>query len=112
MNARIHLLLIAAIAGITGCGDSLTGSQLSEIQSAQANWTSHNLGRYAYRYTTTGFFNAFDGRQMRLVVLTDTVRSAQFVATNDSVCRWCPPRLPTIPTRSLPLHSPRTGMVR
>lgn len=34
---------------------------------------------------TTGFFNTLDGRAIRLVVLGDTVRSAQFVATNDSV---------------------------
>jgi hypothetical protein len=34
---------------------------------------------------TTGFLSTLDGQAMRLVVLADTVRSAQFVATNDSV---------------------------
>jgi hypothetical protein len=46
---------------------------------------AHSLTRYAYRYETIGFFSALDGQAIRLVVLADTVRSAQFVATNDSV---------------------------
>ncbi len=58
---------------------------LPDLQQAQAAWASHNLTRYVYQYETQGFFNAFDGHAIRLVVIGDTVRSAQYVATNDTI---------------------------
>jgi len=79
-----RLALIALVAGGANCAGP-TAPSLTDLKRAQAEWAAHHLTRYAYRYTTSGFFNAFDGQAIRLVVLSDTVRSAQFVATNDSV---------------------------
>ena len=76
--------LLAGAAGPVAC-HAPTGPSLVQLEQAQAQWESHHLDRYAYQYRTSGFFNAFDGQAMRLVVIGDTVRSAQFVATNDSV---------------------------
>jgi hypothetical protein len=84
------LLLIAVLAAVTGCSNLPTAPSISDIQAAQTNWTAHHLTRYAYQYMTTGFTTTFDGQAVRLVVIGDTVRSAQFVATNDSV--------PVVPT--------------
>ena len=81
------------LAGALACS-SPAGPTLSDLQQAQAQWASHHLTRYAYRYEINGFFNALDGRTLRLVVITDTVRSAQFVSTNDSV----PVTASTLPT--------------
>lgn len=85
MRLPSHWLLGTLFATIVSCGGSVTGPPLSDIQQAQARWTAHNLTRYAYRYETSGFFNTFDGKAIRLVVLNDTVRSAQYVATNDTI---------------------------
>jgi len=90
-----RLLLIGLVAGLAGCQGGPTAPTLADLQRVQAAWAAHHLTRYAYRYQTTGFFNALDGRAMRLVVLGDTVRSAQFVAANDSV-PVVPATLPTI----------------
>jgi uncharacterized protein DUF6174 len=95
MTAGTRLALLGLAMGLSGCQDLRTGPSLTQIQQAQAAWTAHHLDRYAYRYMTSGFFNAFDGQAIRLVVLADTVRSAQFVATNDSV-PVVPSTLPTI----------------
>jgi hypothetical protein len=85
VNARTRLLFIGLVAGMAGCRTSPTAPSLVDLQRAQASWTAHHLTRYAYRYMTTGFFNALDGKAIRVVVLADTVRSAQVVATNDSL---------------------------
>jgi hypothetical protein len=95
MNAATRLLLIGLAAAPVGCRDAPTAPSLADLQRARAEWTAHHLTRYAYRYMTTGFFNAWDGREIRLVVLADTVRSAQYVSTNDSVLGG-PATLPTI----------------
>jgi hypothetical protein len=89
------LRLIGLLIGLTACAGNPTGPSVADLQSAQAEWSSHHLTRYAYRYETTGFLLAFSGQAIRLVVLTDTVRSAQFVVTNDSVPVQ-PATLPTI----------------
>lgn len=75
----------ALVLTLAACGSSLTGPPITDINQAKASWDSHNLTRYAYQYRTSGFFNSFDGRTIRLVVLNDTVRSAQFVDTNDTI---------------------------
>lgn len=74
-----------ACAALASCDNSSSVPSVAEIQQHQAAWASHHLTRYAYRYMTSGYFISWDGQLMRLVVLGDTVRSAQFVATNDSV---------------------------
>ncbi len=93
LAATVGLALVVGGAG--GCRDNPTGPSVADLQAAQANWATHHLTRYAYRYMTTGFFNTLDGQAIRLVVLADTVRSAQFVATNDSV-PVVPATLPTV----------------
>jgi hypothetical protein len=95
MLGHPRAFLLGAIVAVAGCGASPTGPTITEIQQQQAAWATHNLTRYAYQYMTTGFSTALDGHAMRLVVLGDTVRSAQFVATNDSV-PVAPSTLPTI----------------
>lgn len=85
MAASTRLLLVGLLTGLASCRSSPTAPSVSDIQRAEAEWRTHNLTRYAYRYETTGGFSALDGQAIRLVVLGDTVRSAQFVATNDSV---------------------------
>jgi hypothetical protein len=92
-HARVALLGLAAV--LAGCTHAPTSPHLSDIQRAQAAWKAHHLTRYAYRYETMGFSTRLDGQAMRLVVLGDTVRSAQFVTTNDSV-PVVPATLPTI----------------
>ncbi|HWZ28558.1 MAG TPA: DUF6174 domain-containing protein [Gemmatimonadales bacterium] len=82
--SSIRLLLVGCLTSAASCQNA-SGPSLIELQQAQATWASHHLSKYAYRYQTTGFFNALDGQTIRLVVLADTVRTAQFVATNDSV---------------------------
>jgi hypothetical protein len=90
-----RLLLVGIVAGLVSCRTSPTAPSVADLRRAQAEWTAHNLTRYAYRYMTTGFSTTLDGHAIRLVVLGDTVRSAQFVATNDSV-PVVPATLPTI----------------
>jgi hypothetical protein len=85
---------LALLAGAGGCSTEAAAPSITDIQAAQAKWASHNLVRYGYRYETNGFFNALDGQAIRLIVIQDTVRSAQFVATNDSV----PTTAATLPT--------------
>jgi Family of unknown function (DUF6174) len=95
MTSTSRLLLIGIVTSLLSCHAAPTAPTHTELQRAQAAWKARGFTRYAYRYETVGFFNAFDGRVMRLVVLSDTVRSAQFVATNDSV-PTAPATLPTI----------------
>jgi hypothetical protein len=95
VTVKTTLLFIGLVTGLAGCRSGPTAPSLADLQRAHAAWTAHHLTRYAYRYMTTGFFTTLDGQAMRLVVLADTVRSAQFVATNDSV-PVVPATLPTI----------------
>ena len=95
MTSTSRLLLVGLLASLTSCHSDPTAPSVADLQRAQASWKAHGLSRYAYRYETMGFFNAFDGKAMRLVVLSDTVRSAQFVETNTAV-PGAPATLPTI----------------
>ena len=82
---RADLVLIGVLGCVAACAGGPTAPYLADIQQAEAAWSAHHLTRYAYRYEVTGFLNAFAGQPIRLVVLGDTVRSAQFVGTGDSV---------------------------
>jgi hypothetical protein len=82
-----HVLLIATVVPLftlTGCGGP-TAPSFVELQQDSARWASHHLTKYAYDFETTGFFNNLTGQVIHLVVLDDTVRSAVFVATGDTV---------------------------
>lgn len=92
MRFLIHIALrrtrsmgaVLLLAGLAACG-SPTGPALGTVQEYRAMWLSHHLTKYAFDFETTGYFNAFSGHLIHLVVLNDTVRSAVFVATGDSV---------------------------
>ena len=86
MNRTMRATLAGlATAALVSCDSGSSVPSVADLQQHQAAWASHHLTRYAYRYMTSGYFISWDGQLMRLVVLGDTVRSAQFVATNDSV---------------------------
>lgn len=95
LTTTSRLVLFGLVTSLLSCRAEPTAPTQTDLQRAQAAWKARGFSRYAYRYETVGFFNAFDGRVMRLVVLSDTVRSAQFVATNDSV-PVAPATMPTI----------------
>src|SRR6266550_5771654 len=86
MNAGIARLELAAVLvlGAVGCSGS-TDPQVDQVTRQREMWAAHNLSKYSYEYELTGFFTNIAGRVIRLVVLTDTVRSAVFVATGESV---------------------------
>ena len=86
MNAGIVRLELVAllVLGAAGCSSS-TDPQLDQVTRQRQLWTAHHLTRYSYEYEQTGFFNNISGRVIRLVVLADTVRSAVFVATGETV---------------------------
>ena len=77
---QVALLVLGAV----GCSGS-TDPQTDQVTRQRAVWASHNLSRYSYDYELTGFFTNFTGRVIRLVVVGDTVRSAVFAATGESV---------------------------
>jgi Family of unknown function (DUF6174) len=93
MSHRRYALL--AFLGVLAACQSATAPSLTELQRQQDVWASHHLERYAYQYETAGFSIVWDGRAIRLVVLHDTVRSAQYAGTADSV-PVAPATLPTI----------------
>jgi len=86
MNARIVRLelVVLLVFGSVGCSGS-TDPQVDQVTRQRALWAAHNLTKYSYEYELTGFFNTIAGRVIRLVVIADTVRSAVFVATGESV---------------------------
>lgn len=88
LSAAVLLAFLSACSGPTA-------PSAAQIEQSRASWETHNLDRYAYQLEYTGFLSALANRAMRLVVLNDTVRSAQFVGTWDSV-PVIPSTLPTI----------------
>lgn len=86
MNAGIVRLELVAllVLGAAGCSGS-TDPQGDQVTRQRALWAAHSLTKYSYDYEQTGFFNNLAGHVIRLVVLGDTVRSAVFVATGESV---------------------------
>ena len=81
-SPSISALLACGV--LAGCGGS-TGPSLNDLQQSQARWDAHHLTRYAYQLTEEGFFNAFAGHPIRLVIIDGAVSSAQFAGTADSV---------------------------
>jgi hypothetical protein len=81
----VRLGLVAVLAlGAVGCSGS-TDPQVDQVTRQRVLWAAHNLTRYSYEYEQTGFFTVISNRVIRLVVIADTVRSAVFVATGESV---------------------------
>ncbi|HET7790553.1 MAG TPA: DUF6174 domain-containing protein [Gemmatimonadales bacterium] len=78
---RRVLWLSVALAGCTG--PEL--ATVYDVMQHQTAWSSHQLTRYTYVYEETGFFNNLAGQAISLVVIGDTVRSATFVSSGDSV---------------------------
>ena len=75
-------LLLAVLAAASGCDHAPTAPTLVSILLAKSQFDAHNLTRYAYVYESLYFFSARAGHQYRLVVLNDSVVSAQDVATD------------------------------
>ncbi len=84
MRCLRHIASAASLALLASCADAMapTGSQIEQFR---ASWASHQLTRYAYDLEITGFNISWAGQLVHLVVLNDTVRSATYVATGDSV---------------------------
>ena len=82
------------VLSVAGCGD-LIGPSRESIEAHRAIWISKGLTSYSYEYEITGFFNNLAGHRIRLAVRADTVRSAVFVETGDTV-PGSPAWLPTI----------------
>jgi hypothetical protein len=75
-------LLVAGLALVVGCEPAPTAPSAQSIQRERSLWSAHHLSRYAYVYETTGFLINWSGRRIRLVVLNDTVVSAQDLTTD------------------------------
>ncbi len=86
MHARIVRLGLVALHALVagGCSDS-TDPQLDDIAQRRAFWVAQHLTSYSYNFEETGFFNTIAGHVIRLEVRADTVRSAVFVATGETV---------------------------
>lgn len=84
------LALGALIVGAS-CGEP-TSAPSADLASHRDQWVARRPAAYQYEYGTTGFFNAYAGRRIRLVVRNGAVQSAVDVATGqvvaDSVVRW------------------------
>ena len=81
---RPSIPALLACGILAGCGAS-TGPSLDDLRQFQARWDAHHLTRYAYQLTEQGFFNAFAGHPIRLVIIDGVVSSAQFAGTADFV---------------------------
>ena len=75
---------VGGLVLLASCASS-TAPTWSQIEQFRAAWSSHHLTRYAYDLEITGYSIIWAGRPIHLVVLGDTVRSANYVATGDSV---------------------------
>ncbi|MGH7591417.1 MAG: DUF6174 domain-containing protein [Gemmatimonadales bacterium] len=91
---RIHLTMATALA--MACTGATAPTPLL-IREHQAGWNTLRPAHYTYQYELTGFFNLLADQPMTLEVRSDTVRSAVFVATGDTVS-GDPGFLPTIDT--------------
>ncbi len=76
VSAALALLLCGA------CDNQPVAIRPAGLRQAQALWTSYHLTRYAYVFQTTGFFINIDRHPIRLVVLNDSVSSAQDLTTD------------------------------
>lgn len=79
------LSVVSAALALLACGacdNQPVAVRPADILQERAIWASHHLTRYAYVYEITGFLIAFADRPIRLVVLNDSVVSAQDVATD------------------------------
>ena len=71
-----------SLAPLLACGDAPTAIRRQDLEAERAAWTTHHLTRYAYVYETTGFLINTSGRPIRLVVVNDSVASAQDMTTD------------------------------
>ena len=80
---RTRLVLLSVTLALSvACGNAPTALRRSDLESERAAWAAHHLTRYAYLYEETGFLNSYSGRLIRLVILNDSVSSAQDVTTD------------------------------
>jgi hypothetical protein len=81
---RLSTSAALALLLCTACDNAPAALRSSDLRREQAVWSGFHLSRYAYVYETTGFLIAYSGRPIRLVVINDSVASAQD-ATTDSL---------------------------
>ncbi len=82
MRPVVAVQLTLALCGLCACDNAPVAIRINDVTHERALWSAHHLTRYAYVYESIGFFNAFSGHAIRLVVLNDSVASAQDVATD------------------------------
>jgi len=80
------LALLAAASCKAPTADDGTQLALHRTQ-----WEAHGITSYQFDYLVTGFFIAWEGRHIRIVVRGDTVNAATFVDTGEpagSLTTW------------------------
>ncbi len=82
MRATLTGPMTLALLLACACDNAPVAVRPLSIEQERATWASHRLTRYAYVYEVTGFFISFEGRRIRLVVLNDSVASAQDLTTD------------------------------
>ena len=101
---RIAVVSLVLLVG-PACHRAPVAVQPGGIQTERAIWQAHDLGRYAYVYETTGFLIAWSGRPVRLVVIDDSVTSAQDVATDSMLPAAAFPTIDELFARALAAQS-------
>ena len=82
MRAILAVPMTFALLALSACDNQPTADTSADILAERAVWRSHNLTRYAYVYELSGALIAFAGHPIRLVVLNDSVASAQDLTTD------------------------------
>ena len=75
------LAALALLAG-TSC-KAPTDDDGTHVALHRAQWEAHGITSYQFDYLVTGFFIAWEGRHVRIVVRGDTVNAATFVDTGE-----------------------------
>ena len=82
MRAAATIPAVLALSILLACDNAPTAIRLQDLEAERAAWAAHHLTRYAYVFEMTGFFNMYSGRPIRLVILNDSVSSAQDMTTD------------------------------
>ncbi len=83
MRSKVAFGLL--IATMWACTSVSTAVSPASIETQRAQWTSHALTRYSFDYRVTGFFIAYAGKPIRIVVINGNVSSAQDLTTNQTM---------------------------
>ena len=78
-GAAVLALSFAACSASTGPDRTL------DLAQHRARWAAHHLASYQYDYEVTGYFIAYAGKEIRIVVRDGAVQSATYVATGEAL---------------------------